>query len=348
MSSENNITFQIGNAPSDEDIKISEMGQNQQIPEALMNDVDTKFSSASEVHRIRSMPSNQPQPQAKPISAKISDNNDFLSRVSEYVKANNPHVSILTPCYGSMCYVNFVHCLMNTISLFKQLNIHVTIEFCKNDSLVSRARNNLVAKSMSNQTVTHIMFIDNDITWDPTDIIKLMLSDKSLIGGVYPLKKYNWEKIVDNNGELVKKIMERKSASSVGGSFSNTDYIQHNLLKYNTNFLDNVITIENNLAKVRHIATGFMMFKRTTIEQMMRAYPATKYTDDVGFLQGDENKYAYALFDCGVEDDHYYSEDWMFCHRWAKMGGNIYMDVSINLTHTGLEDYKGSFIASIL
>jgi hypothetical protein len=81
---------------------------------------------------------------------------------------------------------------------------------------------------------------------------------------------------------------------------------------------------------------------------MAKAYPSTKYTDDVGFLMPNENKWAYALFDCGVEDDHYYSEDWLFCHRWSKMGGNIYLDVSINLKHSGMEDYNGSFIASVI
>jgi hypothetical protein len=90
------------------------------------------------------------------------------------------------------------------------------------------------------------------------------------------------------------------------------------------------------------------MFKRNTIEQMSRAFPSTKYTDDVGFLTPTESDHAYALFDCGVEDGHYFSEDWLFCHRWTQMGGNIYVDVSINLTHSGIEDFKGSFIASII
>ena len=44
---------------------------------------------------------------------------------------------------------------------------------------------------------------------------------------------------------------------------------------------------------------------------------------------------------------YYYSEDWMFCHRWKTMGGSIFVDVSILLTHTGTEDYKGSFISTI-
>jgi hypothetical protein len=289
-----------------------------------------------------------PRQNKSTLNTKVNASPDaFKSKVEEFIKKNNPHLCILTPCYGSLCYVNFVHCLMDTMNVFRQFNIPLTIEFCKNDSLVSRARNNLIAKAMHNNSVTHMLFIDNDITWEPVDIIKLLLSDKSLIGGVYPLKKYNWNVLTEDKNSI-NNILERKNKSQLKDIISDENMIQHNLLKYNINFLDNVLTIENNLTKVRHIATGFMMIKRNTIEQMAKAFPSTKYTDDVGFLNGDENKWAYALFDCGVEDGHYFSEDWLFCHRWSKMGGNIYLDVSINLKHTGIEDFNGSFIASVV
>jgi hypothetical protein len=277
-----------------------------------------------------------------------SDNNIISQKIKEFVIKNKPHVCILTPCYGSVCYVNYVRCLMHTVRLLESLNIGITIEFCKNDSLVSRARNNLIAKAMSYKDVTHMLFIDSDITWDAMDIVKLLLADKALVGGSYPLKKYFWNKIIDNPETSIKNMITRKNNSQLKDIFTNEEMVQCNLVNYNLNYLDNYLTIENNLTKVRHIATGFMMIKRNTITQMSKAYPQTKYIDDVGFLSGSENDYAYALFDCGVEEGHYFSEDWLFCHRWMKMGGNIYLDVSINLTHTGLEDFKGSYIASII
>jgi hypothetical protein len=277
----------------------------------------------------------------------VSDTNIFTQQVEQFVKKTSPFLYILTPCYGGMCHLNYVSCLMDTLNVLRKYNVLYTVEFCKNDSLVSRARNNLIAKAMTNARTTHILFIDSDITWNPNDILKLMVNDKQLSGGVYPLKKYNWDKLLEKPTS-VQDIINRKNASIIKNAITDEQMLQHNLLKYNVNFLDPVLNIENNLAKVRHIATGFMMIKRSTIEQMAKAYPSTKYTDDVGFLMPNENKWAYALFDCGVEDDHYYSEDWLFCHRWSKMGGNIYLDVSINLKHSGMEDYNGSFIASVI
>jgi hypothetical protein len=272
---------------------------------------------------------------------------DLEKSIKQYVEENKPKVVILTPCYGSVCFVNYVFCIIKTKEVFKYYDIPLKIEFCKNDSLVTRARNNLVAKAMSDVTVTHLMFIDNDITWDPVNIIKLIIANKPIVGGIYPLKKYNWEKLA-NDPEYIKKMIEKKNNSRVKNIMDDDLLVQYSLLNYNLNHIGNSIKIENNLTEVRHVATGFMMIKRGVIEKMSEAFPHTKYTDDVNYLEEHENKYAYALFDCGVEGGHYLSEDWLFCNRWKKIGGKVYIDVSINLSHTGIEQYNGSFLSTII
>ena len=272
---------------------------------------------------------------------------DLEKSIKQYVEEKKPKVVILTPCYGSVCFVNYVFCIIKTKEVFKYYDIPLKIEFCKNDSLVTRARNNLVAKAMSDVTVTHLMFIDNDITWDPVNIIKLIIANKPIVGGIYPLKKYNWEKLA-NDPEYIKKMIEKKNNSRVKNIMDDDLLVQYSLLNYNLNHIGNSIKIENNLTEVRHVATGFMMIKRGVIEKMSEAFPHTKYIDDVNYLEEHENRYAYALFDCGVEDGHYLSEDWLFCNRWKKIGGKVYIDVSINLSHTGIEQYNGSFLSTII
>jgi hypothetical protein len=277
----------------------------------------------------------------------------LTDKIAEYVKQKNPNVYILTPCYGGQCFVNYVHCLLATIDLFRKLNIDLRVEFCKNDSLVSRARNNLVARAMSDPKMTHFIFIDADISWDPMDIIKLLISDKQLIGGIYPLKHYEWKDLVVDktnpyNSNVIQSWINRKNQSQFKDVITDESLVQQKLLKYNVNYLGNTLTIDQNLAEVRHLATGFMMIKRDVISKMSRGYPSTKYVDDVQFLRAEENEFAFALFDCGVEDGHYLSEDWLFCERWRKMGGQIFIDVSISLTHTGTEDYRGCYISSLI
>jgi hypothetical protein len=292
----------------------------------------------------------EPEITNKNITAEVNSNTiDIYDSIKEYVNEHNPVLYILTPCYGSVCFVNFVHCLMQTKELFSHFNIQTNVLFCKSDSLVSRARNNLVAKAMTCEDMTHMMFIDNDITWDPFDILKLLIANKPISGGIYPLKSYNFNKILptENNPNPIQSIIDKKD-NSLLKKINNENAIQMNMLKYNVNYVSKIVSIENNLTKVKHIATGFMLIQRNAIEKMSTYYPETKYTDDVNFLTTDENKYAYALFDCGVVDDHYLSEDWMFCNRWSSHGGELWIDITINLTHTGIHDFKGCYMSSIL
>jgi hypothetical protein len=287
------------------------------------------------------------------IISRNSTGPSIESRIEDYIRTNSPKLYILTPCFASLCYVSYVNSLMRTIEYFRSINFPLQIEFCRNDSLVSRARNNLIARAMSDTAATHFMFIDNDIAWEPQEIMKLILADKELIGGVYPLKNYDWNKLVKNplnpyETDLLGNMIKRKNASQLKDVITDEQMIQYNLLKYNINYKESIMQVENNIARVRHIATGFMLIKRKTIENMQKAFPSTKYVDDVNFLEPHENVNAYALFDCGVEEGHYFSEDWLFCHRWTKMGGDIFIDVTINLTHTGNEDYRGCYISTII
>jgi hypothetical protein len=267
-------------------------------------------------------------------------------KVKSFVENYSPKLSILTPCFGAVCYVNYIDCLMKTFSLFKLFNFNIDVIFCKNDSLVSRARNNLIAKAMSDPKTTHMIFIDNDITWNPVDILKLVISEKPIIGGAYPLKSYKWDKL--SNPALLQQLAEKRKTCILNDMITDEEMVQFNAVNYNVNYLSNNLQVEGNIAKIKHLATGFMMIRRIVIENMMKAFPSVKYVDDINFLEPHENEFAYALFDCGVEDGHYFSEDWMFCQRWTKMGGSIYLDVTISLAHSGVEDFKGSYVATIL
>jgi hypothetical protein len=264
------------------------------------------------------------------------NNNNHEDNNSKKIK-----LYILTPCYGGMCHVNYVIKIIETKEILKNNNIDCEILFMKNESLITRARNNLIARAMNDINMTHILFIDSDITWNPNDIIKLLNHDKDLCGGAYPKKNYNWNKLNNINNILDKKKID------FNNNISDINFIYQNLMDYNINNLSNNININNNLLEVYTLATGFMMIKRNCIEKMIEKYNDTKYIDDIGYFQNENNNYTYALFDCGIVKNHYFSEDWMFCHRWKELGGSIWLDVSINLTHTGNEDYKGRYLSSL-
>ena len=107
-----------------------------------------------------------------------------------------------------------------------------------------------------------------------------------------PIKNYEWNKLIEPGKNVVQEWVNTKKSSQLNASITDQDFVQHKMMRYNLNYISNTLEIANNLTKVRHLATGFMMIRRDTIEKMARAFPSTKYTDDVGFLQPNENEYA--------------------------------------------------------
>lgn len=294
-----------------------------------------------------------------PLKGQVLPDTEFQQKIEQYKQTNpNTRLWILTPCFASQCFVGYVGSLIRTIEYFRQIGIPLCIEFCRNDSLVSRARNNLVARAFTDPLMTHVLFIDNDITWNPVDVLKLLLHDRDVIGGIYPLKKYHWDRLIQDttnpyNSNPVKTMLLKKEQSLLKNVVTDEEYIQQNLLRYNVNYLNENTKIENSLCEVKHLPTGFLCIKRGVFEKMFQAFPSTKYVDDVGYLSREDSKFCFSIFDCGVEmgadgDPHYLSEDWMFCSRWSKMGGKMFAECSVKLTHTGTEDFTGYFLSSLI
>jgi alpha 1,2-mannosyltransferase len=242
-----------------------------------------------------------------------------------------PQVRILigTPCYGGQLSWAYVESLILTREYLQKKNIVVDYKFIPSESLIPRGRNTISAQFLSSpKKYTHLLFIDADIRWEPIEVEKLISNDKDVVGGLYPKKGYRWERL--------KSIDLKKDDIST---------IRAKMVDYNINYLPNETRIVNSLIKVLHIATGFMMIKRSVFENLMLAYPHFKYKDDIGMLNDDENKYLYSFFDLEIVDGHYLSEDWAFCHRWNKLGGEVYANLSINLMHIGTHVFYGNYIA---
>jgi len=270
----------------------------------------------------------------------------LINRVNEYLKEKSVHVRIMTPCYGGMTHVSYTQCLISTANLFNELKIELSIEMLGNESLITRGRNQLIATGMSNEKITHFMFIDSDITWDPLDILKLVISDKELVGGIYPFKNHYLERLQD---PMFLKRVQTDHQQRHNKGVPLLRYIEHNLCNYNFVPVSDRMRVGDNLIETKRLATGFMMIKRSCIEKMIKAYPQTKYrTDSNYYLNGmsdTHNKYLYALFDSFVKGEQYLSEDWGFCDRWRDIGGQVYADVSIALGHSGNTTFNGRLLS---
>ena len=98
------------------------------------------------------------------------------------------HLHIGIPCYGGMVSEPTMTSFIRFTLLAQQAGLNWSLDTMVNESLVTRARNNLMAKMMTNKQATHFMFIDADIRFQPESILQMLAYDKEVIGGLYPKK----------------------------------------------------------------------------------------------------------------------------------------------------------------
>lgn len=212
------------------------------------------------------------------------------------------HLAIGLPCYGGMMCTTTTTSLIRFIMLATRLGLMWSLETMINESLVQRGRNSLMAKMAVNPAVTHFMFIDADIEFEPESIIRMLVEDVDIISGAYP-----------------KKCLP---------------------IAYNIN-LEQTTQVRGPIYTVDTAATGFLMYKRKVWQDLVNAHPEWKYKDDIG-LGKQYEPYLYSVFDCYIDKQgHYLSEDWAFCRRAKDLGYKIWCDSRIQLNHTGTYTFKG-------
>jgi hypothetical protein len=92
---------------------------------------------------------------------------------------------------------------------------------------------------------------------------------------------------------------------------------------------------ETGLLEVKSVATGFMKITRACIGKMIEAYP------DQHFYTAERDKKFWPLFDHIFEDGFKWGEDYSFCIRWGKIGGQVWIDPEIGMAHVGHKMFQG-------
>ena len=244
---------------------------------------------------------------------------------------------IATPCYGGQLNEPYFRSVIKMMTFFNQHQIPLAFCTIANESLVTRARNVLLAYFLASD-YTHLLFIDADIEFQTEDVLKLYAHDKDVVVGAYPKKGVAWDKIRSNLTDPANK--DREMSDRDMASFG-SDYA------INFQFLDKetkTIGVENGLVKLHDAGTGFMMIKREAILKMIKAYPEFKYNNDVNINNDSLKDKFYAMFDTMIDpiDRRYLSEDYTFCRRWQAIGGDIWLDPSISLNHYGHFCFQGN------
>ena len=96
-------------------------------------------------------------------------------------------VLIATPTYTGDVNMKYTCALLNTVRQAMMRGIDMQVCYTAGDALVQKSRNYLLTCALNN-ACDDLIFIDDDIEWDPEWIFKLLDYPVDVVGGVYRKK----------------------------------------------------------------------------------------------------------------------------------------------------------------
>lgn len=223
-------------------------------------------------------------------------------------------VLIGTPAYGGQVTAAYFQSVLNFKNVAHAGGLDVSVMTLTNESLITRARNNIVATFLAGDW-TDLLFIDADIQFSPEHVLRILEAPYAVTATPYAMKAINWDAAAKTQGDADE--MKNAAVYSV------------------VNRLNDEKT-ENGFTTVLDAGTGFMRIRRDVLELMIKAYPELSYESDSKDSPGKR----WALFDTTIENGRYLSEDYTFCRRWQALGGEVWADIeSPNLGHQGSYTY---------
>ncbi len=227
------------------------------------------------------------------------------------MRARSRSVVICTPISRAPATA-YTLSLADTIVMLEREGVRHGRYFVIGSSNLPKARNELVARFLAGDA-TDMVFIDDDMGWQPNALLRLIASDKPLcaVAGRMRVDKPNSDPAV---------WCGQPVHDGQGGG---------------------LVQDEMGFVKFERVGTGFMKISRSVFEAIAAAHPDWKATGHAGLSEAERAHY-YRFFRFG-EDAHEGGEDFGFCEAWKALGGEIWVDVDQRLSHVGEKDYAGAF-----
>ena len=220
---------------------------------------------------------------------------------------------IAMPVYTGVVHLGTFHSLIAELGFLNEKGIACEIREEAGNAMIAHSRNMFLANFLDSDC-TDLIFVDDDVQWEPGAMYRLLSHDADIVAGIYPKRS-------DPLGFNCRYRQDRKELQAVDPTTGLP------------------ITEEGTgLIEVEGVPMGFTRITRRCLEKMIVKYPQSRF-----YNPNSPNGYAWALFDNLHEGDVYFGEDYSFCRRWFKMGEKVWVDPNIGMGHVGYKMFWGKF-----
>jgi predicted O-methyltransferase YrrM len=158
---------------------------------------------------------------------------------------------------------------------------------------VDDARNHVVQEFLLTDCAS-LVFLDADVSWEPSALIDLCRHNADVVGGVYPFRRDDAESRLNMPVRMLPGVVEPD---------------------------------ERGLIEVEGLPAGFMRISRHALATLVQHAP--KYWN-----RNDRRSQMSVLFERTLSNGMRWGGDLAFCAKWRAMGGKVYAAFEMRLGHT--------------
>jgi hypothetical protein len=222
-------------------------------------------------------------------------------------------IQTATPCGDGRYVRGYVSSFHNTQCVLIELGAKVDFAEMPFVSDIGLARSKIFGNFLRSQH-THLFLVDSDMIWSFHDVVRLILAKKDFVAAAGPKKRWPIEFAANNcsdDGELLKVEWHA----------------------------------DTGLVRCTEVGLAFALITKECAQKMADAYQDLKFPGDAGT---DE----FAIFDSFIVGKgprrRRLSEDFAFCHRWRRIGGEIFLLPDVKLGHVGSHTWEGALIDALM
>lgn len=240
--------------------------------------------------------------------------------------SKNVRLFIAVPSYKE-CKSEFTQCVAHLFSLLSATRIPAKLHFHRGDSVPDLARNMCVAEFLLSGC-THLLFLDDDLNFNPDEVLRYLALDLDVIGGNYPKKFLFWERVIDRalqtDWQTLPKLDAIRALQHAGLDMAGKP-------KPGGRRLDMVVEADR-------LPAGFLMIQRQVFDRIVATRPSIKFSTGTDMPC---DPHLYAFFRHTLKDGQWLGEDYHFSELCRECGVTIWLDGQAQLTHIGTYAYAG-------
>lgn len=207
-------------------------------------------------------------------------------------------------------------------------------------SVIHRARN-VFANLAVRDGYTHLLFIDADMGFQPSAVLRLIGAGHDVCGCLYPSRKFD---------ERAFFLASRHTDDFALAKLRATQFVAQDALGSPGNDGEGRFEVRNGFVQTKSIGMGITLISTNALRNMssnilgLSTRSPSSYYQHYGFAEKVD-----LFFDPYViEGDEALDEDSSFCRRWAEAcAGKIYALIDEDITHVGSYAVSGNFLKKV-